>query len=216
MDLIKKSVNDNLIQTVNARDLHGFLEVGRDFSSWIKSRIKKYEFIENEDYTIPKTGDIDNKGAKSKIEYYLTISMAKELALVQNNQKGREIRKYFIEVEKKYRKDKTKSLSYKEVRALSKEKRNGFTSILKDHGLNKPHHYIQITYLMKQNCGIERKKKKDKFDQVELIKIAASEMLATANILIENPQGYYEVKPICDNASKVISDNTSKNTNQLN
>lgn len=37
-------------QLINARDLHGFLQVGRDFSNWIKDRIEKYGFIEDEDF----------------------------------------------------------------------------------------------------------------------------------------------------------------------
>ena len=40
------------IQTVNARELHEFLEVGRDFSNWIKQRIEKYDFVENQDFAV--------------------------------------------------------------------------------------------------------------------------------------------------------------------
>ncbi len=46
------------LPTVNARDLHAFLEVGKDFSSWIKDRIEKYEFIENQDFVVfTQTGE---------------------------------------------------------------------------------------------------------------------------------------------------------------
>lgn len=52
-DLIRiqqQSIGTDLAQTVNARDLHTFLEVRRDFTTWIKQRIAKYGFVEGEDY----------------------------------------------------------------------------------------------------------------------------------------------------------------------
>ncbi|MDO5555696.1 MAG: antA/AntB antirepressor family protein [Clostridia bacterium] len=94
--------NENKEQLVNARELHSTMKVGRDFTNWIKDRIKKYYFIENVDYilTIAKIGERQNV---IKHDYYLTIDMAKELAIVENNEIGRKIRRYFIEVEKRYR-----------------------------------------------------------------------------------------------------------------
>lgn len=94
--------NEKKERLVNARELHSIMKVGKDFTTWIKDRIKKYYFIENEDYilTLTKIGERQNV---IKHEYYLTINMAKELAMVENNQTGRKIRRYFIEVEKRYR-----------------------------------------------------------------------------------------------------------------
>ena len=87
---------------VSGRELHEFLEVGKDFTTWIKDRIEKYGFIENEDYTImlTKTGERSNV---TKTEYILTLDTAKEISMVQNNEKGSQARKYFIAVEKKYK-----------------------------------------------------------------------------------------------------------------
>jgi phage anti-repressor protein len=45
-----RSINEQTLDTVNARDLHAFLEVGRDFNTWIKARINRYGFIEDEDF----------------------------------------------------------------------------------------------------------------------------------------------------------------------
>ena len=91
-------------QYINARDLHNSLEVGRDFSNWIKDRIEKYGFIEGKDYQ--KTENLSSPNlanAKSRpqimIDYLLSLSMAKELAMVENNDNGREIRQYLIKVE---------------------------------------------------------------------------------------------------------------------
>ena len=48
----KSNVGGDLIETVNARELHQFLEVGRDFSTWIKGRIEQYGFIGDVDYVV--------------------------------------------------------------------------------------------------------------------------------------------------------------------
>lgn len=91
-------------KVVNARELHYFLESRQEFANWIKSRIEKYGFIENQDYTtfdkIIKREDNPNLGTKRK-EYALTIDTAKEIAMVEGNDKGKQARQYFIECEKK-------------------------------------------------------------------------------------------------------------------
>ncbi|EII9939672.1 TPA: phage antirepressor Ant [Escherichia coli] len=89
----------------NARDLHAFLEVGKDFSTWIRIRISEYEFTENQDFILlPKTGEQrKGRGGHNRKDYHLTLDTAKELAMVEHNEKGRQIRRYFIECEKKLR-----------------------------------------------------------------------------------------------------------------
>ncbi len=101
--LIKiETKNDN--QIVDARELHTFLEVGRDYTSWIKGRIKEYGFVENEDFEVfTKTGENLSGGRPSK-EYAIKLDMGKELAMVERSEKGRVIRKHFIAVEKEFRK----------------------------------------------------------------------------------------------------------------
>lgn len=94
--------DDNAL--VSARELHEFLEVGRDFSTWVKGRIDKYGFEEGIDFTIlnlaPQNGGT-SWGGSNKKDYAINIDMAKELCMVENNDKGRKARKYFIECEKK-------------------------------------------------------------------------------------------------------------------
>lgn len=91
---------------INARELHKVLESKRQFANWIKQRIEHYKFAENKDFItfnkFVKRDQKDNLGTKI-IDYYLTIDMAKELCMVENNDIGRKIRRYFIEVEKRYR-----------------------------------------------------------------------------------------------------------------
>ena len=99
-----KIKNDNGKQLVSGRELHEFLGVGRDFTTWIKGRISKYDFIENEDFTIvsliPQNGGASH-GGQNKLDYIISIDMAKELSMVENNDKGKQARKYFIQCEKK-------------------------------------------------------------------------------------------------------------------
>jgi len=84
-------------ETVNARELHEFLDVGRDFNTWIKQRIEKYGFVTNIDFA-PVSGK--SIGGRPSIDYFITLDMAKELSMVENNSKGRQARWYFIEREK--------------------------------------------------------------------------------------------------------------------
>lgn len=84
---------------VDGRELHEHLGVSSKFADWIKNRIEKYEFTENEDYCA--VSKILENGGRS-IDYVLKLDMAKELAMVENNEQGRKARKYFIEVEKRF------------------------------------------------------------------------------------------------------------------
>lgn len=88
--------------TVDARTLHSALEVKRDFSNWIKARIAKYDFVEGEDYE--KSSMITDSpvlASQPRIEYRLTVNMGKELAMVENNERGKLVRRYFIECERR-------------------------------------------------------------------------------------------------------------------
>lgn len=104
-DLIKieqENVDGRLTQTVNARDLHSFLEVGRDFPTWVKDRIQSYGFVENKDFLIFAGIGENLLSGRPAREYHLSLDMAKELAMVERNDKGQQARRYFIECEKKY------------------------------------------------------------------------------------------------------------------
>jgi anti-repressor protein len=94
----KQLISNTEVNAVNARELHQFLEVKSEFRNWIKNRIKEYDFIENQDF-ISNGKNLPNGGRS--IEYYISIDMAKELSMVERNEKGRQARKYFIECEKR-------------------------------------------------------------------------------------------------------------------
>lgn len=85
--------------TLSARELHSFLELTERFGNWFE-RMKQYGFIENQDYIGRKTF---NTLARQELQdYEISLDMAKEIAMIQRNEKGRQARQYFIEVEKKW------------------------------------------------------------------------------------------------------------------
>lgn len=112
-------VGAGLVRTTNGRDLHRFLKVGRDFSTWMTERLSRYGFVENVDYVTdevsPKSGE--NSGGRPRLEYALTLDTAKEIAMVENNKQGRAVRRYFIECE---RRAKTPALDGKAVGGITK------------------------------------------------------------------------------------------------
>ena len=94
MELIKIE-QENGKETVNARDLHKFLEVKTRFNDWFRNRVMSYDFT---DYTAV-TENLVSGG--NVIEYHISIDMAKELSMVERNEKGKQARRYFIEMENK-------------------------------------------------------------------------------------------------------------------
>jgi len=97
---IKKSeIGVEKVNSANASEIHKYLGVKTHLSTWIKRAISKYDFKENIDFSILKSGNPN--GGIEKVDYIVTLDMAKELAMLENNEKGKETRKYFISCEKK-------------------------------------------------------------------------------------------------------------------
>ena len=87
-----------IIQTVSVRRLHEALGVRRDFSDWIKGRIKSIGCKEDIDFVTEldspiRGSQLRHGGRRHAIEYHLALDMAKELAMVENNERGRAIRR---------------------------------------------------------------------------------------------------------------------------
>lgn len=91
-------------QVVSARDLHEFVEMDTRFDIWIK-RMLEYGFTENIDYQcLNKIVQMPNGGSRIVLDdYALTIDCAKEISMLQRNDKGKQARQYFIDVEKKFK-----------------------------------------------------------------------------------------------------------------
>lgn len=90
-------IQNQQVQLCNARSLHAFLESKQQYSHWIKDRIADYGFQQNEDYIIVT----ERTNGRPRKEYHITLDMGKELGMVERNERGRQIRKYFIECERR-------------------------------------------------------------------------------------------------------------------
>ena len=97
MELIKLTKNEQGIETVNARELHAFLEVKTRFNDWIANRISEFGFSENKDF-VSLTENLVSGGKKNV--FHISIDMAKELSMLERNDKGKQARLYFIECER--------------------------------------------------------------------------------------------------------------------
>lgn len=104
MNLIPVNVSKNDEQYVSGRDLHMFLEISTPYTMWF-NRMCEYGFVENVDYMTDHKKVIRADGKvmpQTQLEHNLTIEMAKQLCMLARNDKGREAREYFIEVEKEW------------------------------------------------------------------------------------------------------------------
>ena len=88
--------------TVSGRELHDFLEVGADYRHWFP-RMCEYGFTEGEDFNSVKIDRVQNEGgrmvSRTVDDHQLTIPMAKELCMIQRNERGKQARRYFLAIE---------------------------------------------------------------------------------------------------------------------
>jgi len=95
----------------------------------------------------------------------------------------------------------------KDIRIIAKRKRVEFTDTLRDHGYKKRKEYITTTVEMKGALGIDKYKKKDECDLIEVMKIQTAEQLAKTNLLISKVSGFTDAHPICLKSAKAIKNN---------
>ena len=88
-------------KVVYGTELHAVLEVRSKFADWIKNRINDCEALENEDFQ--SFSKILEKGGRPQTEYIIKLDIAKEMAMLERNEKGKQVRRYFIQIEKKYK-----------------------------------------------------------------------------------------------------------------
>ena len=104
MNIIPVNVSKNDEQYVSGRDLHMFLEINTPYSKWF-NRMCEYGFVENVDYLTVDKKVLREDGRvmpQTQFEHSLTIEMAKQLCMLARNEKGREAREYFIQVEREW------------------------------------------------------------------------------------------------------------------
>lgn len=95
--IIPIQINDGA-QAVMGRDLHQFLEVGKDYSTWFKDMCQ-YGFSAGQDFS-PISGKTSPTGGRPRTDHILTLDMAKEISMIQRTDKGKQARQYFIECER--------------------------------------------------------------------------------------------------------------------
>lgn len=99
VQVTEKEIDGLKVQTVDARSLHAKLGVSSQFSHWIARRVEEYDFVEGKDHWSKMT--IGNHGGKPAREYALTLSMAKELCMLEGGPLGKQVRQYFLECERR-------------------------------------------------------------------------------------------------------------------
>lgn len=99
----QRSIGTKTVETVDARDLYAFLEIVKDYTSWVKAQIRRAQLIENEDFVLfTQKGESNGArgGNRPTSEYFLTFDAAKHVSMMSGSKKGREAREYFIACEK--------------------------------------------------------------------------------------------------------------------
>lgn len=97
--LIETTTNEQGEIIVSGRELYEFLEINSNYTTWFK-RMCDYGFVEGTDF-IPFSEE--STGGRPTQDHALKIDMAKEISMIQRNEKGKQARQYFIEVEKRYK-----------------------------------------------------------------------------------------------------------------
>lgn len=153
-ELIKIETNINGEKIVSAWELWKFLDISYSFSTWIKRRIEKYDFIENEDFVVVTSTGV--KLGNPQEDYILSLDMAKELAIIEKTPAGRVARRYFIQCEKKYRKFLDEKHS-KEIQALQENDSSEF--------------YLKKIEALEINYQEVQKFIKELYEESELLKV---------------------------------------------
>lgn len=204
MELSLKIIKKNKIECVSARELYEKLEIKSRFNDWF-NRMREYGFVENEDYKAITQKKVTAQGNESEYtDYAVSVDMAKQICMLQRNEKGMQYRRYLLDVERRFKEKQT--AEYKQIRDKSKAVRNLFAEPLNNHGIKENYEYINITRNMKKPFGITAKKKD--MTKSELTKITASEFLAEA--MLDDEYGYSEVNPVCVEACNVVKNALQK------
>ncbi|HEH6124460.1 TPA: antA/AntB antirepressor family protein [Campylobacter jejuni] len=154
------------INSANAREIFQFLNSEQEYANWIKNRISHYDFIENQDYIIEL---VYTKGRPRK-EYYVTLDMAKELCMVENNEKGRQARRYFIECEKRL-----KNLEQEKMQKLAFHQSLGYKSQLKQQKEKYENKIKALKYDLEKKKQLSFKRKLSEKELLDLRKILAKD-----------------------------------------
>ena len=186
-----QKIDRDTVQTVNARDVWKFLEVRDDFRHWIQRSIKRYNFINGQDYVC--WADLpgkEGKGGHNIKEYFVTVRMAKHLSMVQNNHKGEEARDYFYQCESALKKlsSQQNKLDWKAARGRSIRPQLEKTDTIKifveyayAQGSKSAHTYYENIQKMEYNALFE-----GGYDHLKLLSMAFPNIKTLKDLLSEN------------------------------
>jgi phage anti-repressor protein len=207
ININQRKFGEQPIETVSARELHRFLEVGKDFSTWIKERIQQYGFVEGVDYVVAQTlsspNPVSSKSRRQRvIEYHLSLDMAKELAMVERNEKGKQARQYFIECERQAKElqvaDSTADrLLVRKDSKSSNRNMNGMLEMTReDMGKScAAHHYSNEALMINEIVfGVRKAVDRDSLSATDLNRLIKMEMRNT--LLIAKEKSYAERKEL--------------------
>ena len=100
-ELINITLNDSHEPVVSGRQLHEALGVKTKYADWF-NRMIEYGFTENQDFLLLKNEQQTGRGGHNKVDHVIKLDMAKEIAMIQRTDKSKEVRQYFIQVEKDF------------------------------------------------------------------------------------------------------------------
>ena len=196
IEIIKK----NGVDVIDSKLLHNKLEVASYHADWIRRRIDGYGFEEGKDFYKLDISNMSNRkkhgGDRKSRQYLITLDMAKELAMLENNEIGQKVRRYFISAEKELRKQYA-------IREATKRARRTITDAIKESGENERMHgkgYSNFTRLVYYVTGLSEKKKeygikegfRDTLLQDELKRVEIAEGLIKP--LLDMGKEYSEIK----------------------
>lgn len=101
-EIIKVTLDDEHDPIVSGRQLHEALGVNSNYTTWF-DRMTEYGFVENQDYVLLSNfGNQTGRGGHNKVDHAIKLDMAKEIAMIQRTDRGKEVRQYFIQIEKDF------------------------------------------------------------------------------------------------------------------
>ena len=100
-ELINVTLNDSHEPVVSGRQLHEALGVKTKYADWF-NRMIEYGFTENQDFLLLKNEQQTGRGGHNKVDHIIKLDMAKEIAMIQRTERGKQVRQYFIQVEKDF------------------------------------------------------------------------------------------------------------------
>ena len=99
--VVDVTFHDRVERSIDGRELHEVLEIGKDYTNWVKTQIKSLQLQENIDFTVFAQKGVNPQGGRPTSEYFFTVEIAKHIALASRTPQGRRYRQALIDLENK-------------------------------------------------------------------------------------------------------------------